>query len=292
MEHAPRQWGEPAPPLRGLVRSVHGYLVDDGTAGVHHGLPDTSLTLVLAFDEPIEVGWLAAPASTVRRWSVVSGLHEGPAVIRHDGFQHGVQLQLTPSGCRALLGVPAAALRDELVELDDVVAAAAPVLYDAVAGARCWNDRFRLLDAGLVSLLDHRTPRPVAPELREAWRLLHRHPTTRVETVAEEVGWSRRRLHARLVAEVGIGPKQVARLVRFRRARAGLLRGEPIGSVAAAAGYSDQPHLTREWRALAGRTPGEWLREERPFVQDAQVRWEETGVHDLHDDAVALPGLP
>lgn len=285
MERAPQQHGRPARPLQGLVRPYLGYRLADGRAGTHHGLPDTSLTFVLSFDEPLDVRWSGVPGSAGRHWALVSGLHDRPALISHRGSQHGVQLALTPTGCRALLGVPAAALRGELVALGDVVGAVAPALYDAVAGASTWADRFRAVDAGLLALLGRASPRPLEPELRVAWRRLHQDPATRVETLADDLGWSRRRLHARFVAEVGVGPKQVARLVRFQRARTRLARGEPIGAVAAATGFSDQPHLTREWRALAGRTPAEWLREELPFVQDPAATEVARSGHD-HDEPI------
>jgi AraC-like DNA-binding protein len=50
-----------------------------------------------------------------------------------------------------------------------------------------------------------------------------------------------------------------------------VLAGRPLGEVAVSAGYADQAHLTREWRALAGCTPGEWVRDEVPIVQDTRT---------------------
>ncbi|WP_096327579.1 helix-turn-helix domain-containing protein [Nannocystis exedens] len=35
---------------------------------------------------------------------------------------------------------------------------------------------------------------------------------------------------------------------------------EPLATIAAAAGFADQAHMTRDIRALTGRTPGEWRR--------------------------------
>ena len=57
--------------------------------------------------------------------------------------------------------------------------------------------------------------------------------------------------------ECGVTPKEYQRIARFSASRARLAgarrRGRAsIASVAAASGYADQAHLTREWQSLAG----------------------------------------
>ena len=89
--------------------------------------------------------------------------------------------------------------------------------------------------------------------------------------LAGEVGWSRRHLTERFSAEYGVGPKAMARVLRFERARWMLVQPDrpSLATVAATCGYADQAHMTRDWRALAEATPGAWLRdEELPFVVD------------------------
>jgi hypothetical protein len=56
---------------------------------------------------------------------------------------------------------------------------------------------------------------------------------------------------------VGIGPKQLSRILRFRNAAAAIRNGEPssLAEVAATFGYSDQAHMNREFRELAGVPP-------------------------------------
>jgi AraC-like DNA-binding protein len=73
--------------------------------------------------------------------------------------------------------------------------------------------------------------------------------------LADEVGWSRKRLWSRFRAQLGVGPKRVARLVRFDRAAHLLAAGHAPAGVATVSGYSDQPHLHREVREFAGLTP-------------------------------------
>ena len=109
------------------------------------------------------------------------------------------------------------------------------------------------------------------PEVREAWRVLHRSAgRCRVEDLAAHVGWSRRHLSEQFRLATGVPPKQAARIARFQATRRLLLdpRRPPLAEVAVRCGYADQPHLAREWRALAGCSVGTWLREEFPFVQD------------------------
>jgi AraC-like DNA-binding protein len=249
------------PALAPYVASLTAYDVDLGAPGVHRGLPGTTLTFVLPVGEPLDVGWRGVTASRSRRWSTLSGLHAHPAEIHHDGTQVGVQLGLTTAGARALLGLPAAALAGELVELDDVVPGLRhlPELLEDVPPTR----RERVVEQALLQrLTDHPQPRA---EVGRALARLTRGATVR--EVADEVGYSRRHLGTLVRRECGLTPQEVRRVGRFERSRAVLGR-VPLAEAAQRCGYADQAHLTREWVALAGCPPTTWLREEFPFLQD------------------------
>lgn len=76
-------------------------------------------------------------------------------------------------------------------------------------------------------------------------------------------------------AECGITPKEYQRISRLETSRQRLAetvrsrtRAPSLAGVAAACGYADQAHLTREWSDLAGVPPTTWLREEFPFLQE------------------------
>src|SRR6478736_3592000 len=254
--------------LASYVASVSAYDVALGAPGIHRGLPGTTLTFVLPVGEPLDVGWAGQPASRGRRWSTVSGLHAHPAEIHHDGHQSGVQLELTTAGARALFGLPAAALAGELLELDDL----APWLRDLPERlAETPADRWAaLVERTLVAaLVDAPAPRA---EVGRALASLTR--GARVQAVADDVGYSRRRLGDLVRAECGLAPKQLQRLGRFQASRS-LVGRVPLSEVAQRCGYADQPHLTREWSALAGCPPATWLREEFPFLQYAGLPGEE-----------------
>lgn len=244
--------------LRPYVTSIHGYRDAPDPGTVHHGLPSPTLTLVIAFDEPLDCGWLATPQTHESRWVTSAGLHTRPALIRTHGHQHGIQLALTPSGARALLGLPAAALAGEIVAAEDLPPAlVSAALSDRLGALPDWPSRFvALCDlvTGLLARADEGGG--VSAELDEAWRILARTAGgIRVDDLAGHLGWGRRRLLERFRTEYGVGPKEAARLFRFDRARSLADRGVPLAEVAATCGYADQSHLTREWVAMAGRTP-------------------------------------
>ncbi len=249
--------------LAPYVASVVAYDVDLGGPGVHRGLPSTTVTLVLPVGEPLDVSWAGEPGSRRRGWSSVSGLHARPASIHHGGRQAGVQLALTIAGARALLGVPAAELAGELLELAEV----APWLRhlpEQLADCPA-EDRAGLVERTLVAELARRGAPPARAEVGRALARLTR--SAAVQEVAQEVGYSRRHLGSLVRAEAGLTPTQLRRLGRFEASKARIGRA-PLAEVAQACGYADQAHLTREWVALAGCPPTTWLREEFPYVQD------------------------
>ena len=78
---------------------------------------------------------------------------------------------------------------------------------------------------------------------------------------ARRLAVSPRHLRRRVAEQVGYGPKRYARIMRLQRLLALRARhpGAPAGRLAADAGYADHPHLVRDCRELAGRTPSALL---------------------------------
>lgn len=247
---------QPHPALRPYVRSIAGYHDRPAPDAVHHGLPSSTLTVIIAFDDPLDCGWLARPAQHDRFWTSAAGLHTEPALIRTHGHQHGFQLALTPGGARVLLGLPAAALAGDVVDHLDLPRGISTAVHARLAELPTWDRRFELLEQTLLQAVADSDEVGEPAELTEAWRLLECSAgQLRVAEVAQRVGWSRRALLTRFRAEYGITPKDAARLVRFERSRARLRDGLPIAEIAHRYGYADQSHLTRDWTELSGRTP-------------------------------------
>ncbi|WP_067478823.1 AraC family transcriptional regulator [Actinomadura hibisca] len=265
-----------APALRGLVSGYAGYRWS-GAPGVHHGLPSTHLTLIVCLSGTVDfVG--PRPASLV---SAAGGLHDAPVMMTHDGFQHGLQLDVTWRGARALLGLPAGELAGDVVGLPDLLGDRAGELVERLAAAPTWRHRFRLLDTTLSGLVDDGRREPPA-EVAQAWRrLVETFGNLQIGALAQEVGWSRRHLNNRFQHEIGLTPKAAARVIRFERARR-LLRSPARPSLidtAVGCGYADQAHLARDFRALGGLTATQWLAE-FPSVQDVGVAPDDDGSHD------------
>jgi AraC-like DNA-binding protein len=174
-----------------------------------------------------------------------------------------------------LFGRPASELASLVVPLDDVLGRAGVELVDRLSSTSSWDERFAVLDDVLgrvaAAAPDRRLAGP-ADEVAFAWdRLAGSSGAAPVGAVAGEAGWSRRHLSERFRREFGLGPKTMARVFRFERARMLLQRPGAwnLARVAAECGYADQAHLTREWNSLVGVTPTAWLTNERlPIVQD------------------------
>jgi len=263
----------PAAPLRPFVDRYRGYRLEGFPAGVHKGLPSRHLTFIISFDRPVDLA--AGPDGTDggSYWAFVGGMHSQAAEIVHDGNQHGVSINVTPLGARALLGMPAGPLASNVVNLDELLGSTAVELSHRLAAAGSWDARFDILDELLLRATDLDAPDPPAEVVR-AWRhLVATGGAVEVGELAADVGWSRRHLGERFRAEVGLPPKVAARVLRFERARnlLSLPTRPSLAAVAVACGYYDQAHMTREWREIAGCTPAAWMATELPNLQYAGV---------------------
>lgn len=245
--------------LAPYVASISGYRLSGFPPGIHVGAPSGCLTLIIDLSDGVLVSGPQLDDPTPRRFGVsIAGLHTRAVSIHHDGHQYGIQVELTPAGARALLGVPAAVLLNDVVHLDEVISI--DDWRDQLGSLPSWPRRLRRLEDLLTARVT-----PDAPAVNEvaegAWWLLRRsYGRLDVQTLSRRLGCSARHLSAQCRAELGIGPKAAGRLIRFERSRILLGSASTLAALAADCGYSDQAHLTREWRELIGMAPTAWLR--------------------------------
>ena len=253
------------PALRPYVGGVIGYSSDAPPPKVHRGLPSRHLTIVVTLDEPLGVSWPGGPVD--KHDALIGGLHSTAVVIAGTASRAGVQVSLTPAAARSLFGLPPGALGSVVVSLDELLGRQARELTEQLREAPAWSLRFDLLEGLLLQRLGQRRSAAVRPELGWAWRrLCESGGAIGVQELAGEVGWSRRHLTDRFTSEFGLAPKVASRVLRFERVT-GHLRRQPrprLVDVAAAAGFADQSHLTREFQAIAGCSPRQWMAEELP----------------------------
>ncbi|WP_372410479.1 helix-turn-helix domain-containing protein [Streptomyces luteireticuli] len=247
----------PDPRLAGLVI---GYTGQDWTLArsmLRRVVALASVIVVIDFEPPVRrlitgAGPAAVPASLVR------GPSTRATVVEQVGREYGMMIQLTPPGAHALFGLPLHEVTDRSVGLDTLLGTDARRLAEQLAEAPDWPTRFRLLDGYLLRRI-HDGPEPAAP-VGWAWQRLTRlSGDVRIGTLADEVGWSRQHLNARFHEELGLPPKAVARIARLQKTLSFVNRAGPISwaDAAAACGFTDQSHLSRDFRLLTGCTPTE-----------------------------------
>ena len=253
---------DPSPRLRGVAHDYWGYAEQTTGPLRRRELPSADIIFIVNLGAPLLVAQpQLAPRVIPTGGGFIAGLHESYSLTETAGSQAGVELRLSPLGAYRLLGQAMDALANRSAPLDQICGPWAVELAERLQLATTWDDRFTALDAALAArLMDACDP---APEIAWAWRQLAS-PSGRVPiaTLAEELGWSPKRLIARFREQIGLPPKQVARLLRFQRVTNLLAASETLdwGALARHCGYYDQSHLIHEFQRFAGDTPDGLMR--------------------------------
>lgn len=234
-----------------------------GCAVAPFELPTVPFPAVTLFIDLGDAAIVQARGGGCIRGSGVLGIDTGPLLARARSVEC-LQVRLSPGLAYAVLGGAVRDLATHAVGLDDVWGVDAERLRNRVHDQHSWDERFATVESALARRCgtERRADAPVA----WAWRrLTATHGQVRVDHLASDIGWSRKRLWSRFRSQVGITPKQAARLVRFDRAAHLLASGQSAATVAADCGYADQSHLNRDTTVFSGLTPvgvaaAPWLR--------------------------------
>jgi AraC-like DNA-binding protein len=218
-------------------------LVRDASGSVRDAiLPDGCADIMVYDDEPPRI----AGPDAVTRWV---DLRDGLAIC-------GIRLR--PGACRAVFGCRADEILNGSILLTDIANDAielhrALMLSDSIAA------RLALLETWVRSALGRAPDNDRA--VIAACRMLAANPTIEIGHVADQFDWNVRTIHRRFVAACGYSPKHFQRIMRIQNVlqSAAARPSARLGELAAAAGYADQAHMTRDFRDITGFTPASYL---------------------------------
>lgn len=243
------------PALRPLVSTLWATAGGAATAGREWVLPTGSMHLAIRlgrrglrlFESAVD------PVGRTMGSAVVGGARAAPYLRDVSSAPPSLGAQLLPGAARLLFGVTAEELAGRHTDLGELWGSAAVAeLQERLSAAGTLPARLELFEDLLVARLCGETR--VSPLV--SWAIEGIDRGRAIGELAAESGRSHRHFLALFRREVGLAPSTWCRIHRFQRAVELLGSGGPtLAEVALAAGYADQSHLNREFRALAGTTP-------------------------------------
>lgn len=180
------------------------------------------------------------------------------------GHVLGFGIFFRPFALWQLFGIPPA----ELADLDgDATAIMGPwvaELWHKLACAPTFSDRMNVATNALLKFVA--AARSFTSIMSTTHLLLPSNETARITRVARRSAMSIRSYERQFAVEIGMSPKQFARVARFAEAIDLKRKSNDSGlNIAHDLGYFDQMHMIRDFRTLGGDVPGRLVHPDSDF---------------------------
>ncbi len=247
---------QPSPDLKDWVREM--LWIESTAPRLQVLVPEANHTLVLrqsgsgSLDE--------RPLGT----ALLSGLQPRVRIASHSADSSLLIVRFTEFGSAALIRERADLLFGRTLDLDSVIAhAAVEGLQSRLAEAVSLQQKFAAVEGFLRTRISP-TAKPSARLAATVGIIQRAGGSVPIPALAREVGMSQSALERHFKAIVGASPKAFGRIVRLNRVCHLWERGLSLTQIAHDAGYADQPHLIRDFRAFTGVNPTEFFRSGLP----------------------------
>jgi AraC-like DNA-binding protein len=237
--------------LEGQARDL-----EDGTQPV---LPDGRAEFVVHFGDRFERCDRGVAAQR-QPWAIFAGQLDCPLALRPTGDVAVLGVRFRPDGAARFVRAPQHELAGSTLDVACVSPALAAVARAVRDTAATLQHAVPIMERLLADAIVDRGHDPRLAFVVET--IVGRGGLVSIDAAAAAAGLSRRHLERLFLRDVGLPPKQLARIARFQRALRTLERNTdpPRGLHAAhASGYADQAHFIRDFRDFAGCAPGEHL---------------------------------
>jgi AraC-like DNA-binding protein len=174
------------------------------------------------------------------------------------GLSRVLGISLHPAGAFAVLGRPLHEMTGITVDLTDMVGAASRELAEHCVCAETPQQLLRAAASWITERTAGRTADPAVAWM--AQQIEQRAGDVAIAELRQQVGWSKTRITERFKEQIGVTPKFLARIIRFRRVLEQVHHTQgSLTEIALRGGYFDQAHFNAEFRELSGFTPGAFL---------------------------------
>lgn len=234
----------PQPPLAAFVELLwlyDGYRVPHAQERL---LPTGTTTLVV---------------NLALREATLCGAHSAPFLLATERMVAHIGIHFRPGGAFPFFDLPANALHNTVLNLDELWGSTVYSLRDRLLTAPTPLAKFHLLEQTLLARLT--SPSAHQAAVAFAVHAMQRTPARPVQAIIDQVGFSARRFSQLFAETVGLTPKLFSRVQRFQQVIQQTEGHAYVdwSALALHCGYFDQAHLIHEFRTFTGLTPSAYL---------------------------------
>lgn len=184
-----------------------------------------------------------------------------PTSLRAEGRYDFVIVQLYPFASKYLLGVNPRELNDDCFDLLQLRHIDAAAFHYQLLQAESVDQQIEIISDLMLELIAFNKVSPDDRIQNAVHYILDKKGVVVISELIEKLHLTERTFERAFLSEIGLTPKQFAKIVQFQYSLRKLTHDsfEKLTEVSADCGFTDQSHFIREFKRYTGQTPSYFL---------------------------------
>jgi len=185
-----------------------------------------------------------------------------PASLDAQGPFNFIVFQLYPFASKYLLDVDPKMLNDDCYDLLQLRHVDVESFAVRLRSTQIFKERVAIVSELMLELVAYNQV-PHDDRIQKAISIILEHKgQTTIAAVREQLFITERTFERQFLAQVGLSPKQFAKIIQFKSSLRQLIEERPdqLLDVGLDSGFSDQSHFIRSFKKYTGQTPSEFIR--------------------------------
>ena len=233
-------------------------IIESESGMVTNILPDTSLVIAFRFRGAVKA--VINGQQQVLAPSVISGIRRSSRSMDYAGGSANLLVIFHEAGAAAFFREPLHELSDMSLPLDTLMKHSEVAdVEEQLAEAGDHLQRISIVEKWMISKL--KAPGPDLLVQHAIQKIQLNHGVIRMKDPAGSLYISQDAFEKRFRRQAGASPKQFSSIVRIKHLIDGYPQARSLTDAALSAGYFDQAHFIKDFKAFTGKTPQDFFRE-------------------------------